>query len=168
MVVFYIALGLLIGGLIGYLFASRQVVALKSEVALQKKHSEELRTEDAHNFELRLKEVKVEYDRNKEEQQKQWSMQFQNLAAQVLKTNSQEFKEMSANSLKVLLDPLNERIKDFREKVEKCYGDEAKERFSLQQEISKLIQENQKISADANNLANALKGESKTQGDWEE
>ncbi len=75
---------------------------------------------------------------------------------------------MSANSLKVLLDPLNERIKDFREKVEKCYGDEAKERFSLQQEISKLIQENQKISADANNLANALKGKSKTQGDWGE
>ena len=131
-------------------------------------HADEVRTEDLRNFQLRMKELEAEQEKNKVAEQKLLTAQFENLANQILKSNSSEFKEMSANSLKVLLDPLNDKIKDFKEKVEKCYGDEAKERFSLQQEINKLIQENQKISVDANNLANALKGESKTQGDWGE
>lgn len=149
----YFIVGLIIGAAIGYLIASRQSAVLKSKMELQTKHAEELRIEEKAHF---------------ESQQKQMAVQFENLANQILKSNSSEFKEMSVSTLKVLLDPLNEHIKDFKERVEKCYGDEAKERFSLQQEINKLIQENQKISADANNLANALKGDSKMQGDWGE
>ena len=164
----YLIFGLLVGGVLGYLYASRQVAVLKSNMALQSKHADEVRTEDLRNFQLRMKELEAEQEKNKVAEQKLLTAQFENLANQILKSNSSEFKEMSANSLKVLLDPLNDKIKDFKEKVEKCYGDEAKERFSLQQEINKLIQENQKISVDANNLANALKGESKTQGDWGE
>jgi len=164
----YLIFGLLVGGVLGYLYASRQVAVLKSNMALQSKHADEVRAEDLRNFQLRMKELEAEQEKNKVAEQKLLTAQFENLANQILKSNSSEFKEMSANSLKVLLDPLNDKIKDFKEKVEKCYGDEAKERFSLQQEINKLIQENQKISVDANNLANALKGESKTQGDWGE
>ncbi len=164
----YLIIGLIVGGAIGYLIASKQIAVLKSNLTLQSKHAEEMRQEETRNFELRLKEMKAEQERSKEMQQKQMTVQFENLATQILKSNSSEFKEMSENSLKVLIDPLKEHIKDFKERVEKCYGDEAKERFSLQQEINKLIQENQKISVDANNLANALKGESKTQGDWGE
>lgn len=164
----YLIFGLLVGGVLGYLYASRQVAVLKSNMALQSRHADELRTEDLRNFQQRMKELEAEQEKNKAAEQKLLTAQFENLANQILKSNSSEFKEMSANSLKVLLDPLNDKIKDFKEKVEKCYGDEAKERYSLQQEINKLIQENQKISIDANNLANALKGESKTQGDWGE
>ncbi|NLI34899.1 MAG: DNA recombination protein RmuC [Bacteroidales bacterium] len=164
----YLIFGLFVGGVLGYLYASRQVAVLKSNMALQSKHADEVRAEDLRNFQQRMKELEAEQEKNKAAEQKLLTAQFENLANQILKSNSSEFKEMSANSLKVLLDPLNDKIKDFKEKVEKCYGDEAKERFSLQQEINKLIQENQKISVDANNLANALKGESKTQGDWGE
>ncbi len=164
----YLIFGLLVGGVLGYLYASRQVAVLKSNMALQSRHADELRTEDLRNFQQRIKELEAEQEKNKAAEQKLLTAQFENLANQILKSNSSEFKEMSANSLKVLLDPLNDKIKDFKDRVEKCYGDEAKERYSLQQEINKLIQENQKISVDANNLANALKGESKTQGDWGE
>lgn len=164
----YLIIGLVAGCTLGYLYASRQVAVLKSNMELQARHAEDMRVEDQRNNEQRMNEMKAEQEKSRAEQQKQLTLQFENMATQILKSNSAEFREMSAGSLKVLLDPLNEHIKDFRNKVEKCYGDEAKERFSLQQEITKLIQENQKISADANNLANALKGESKTQGDWGE
>lgn len=166
--ILYLIIGIVVGGILGYLYASRQVAVIKSNMELQVRHAEEMREQEQQSFEKRVSEMKIEQEKNRAEQQKQLTLQFENMATQILKTNSAEFKEMSASSLKVLLDPLNERIKDFRDKVEKCYGDEAKERFSLQQEINKLIQENQKISVDANNLANALKGESKTQGDWGE
>jgi DNA recombination protein RmuC len=46
------------------------------------------------------------------------------------------------------------------------YEKESKERFSLGKEVEKLVQLNHKISEEANNLTNALKGNSKVQGDW--
>jgi len=48
------------------------------------------------------------------------------------------------------------------------YDKESKERFSLGEKIKDLVELNQKISEEANNLAKALKGSSKTQGDWGE
>ena len=53
-----------------------------------------------------------------------------------------------------------------RKKFKKFYETEAKERFSLGKELARLVELNQKISEEANNLTNALKGNSKMQGDW--
>ncbi|MFB0908574.1 MAG: DNA recombination protein RmuC, partial [Spirosomataceae bacterium] len=67
-----------------------------------------------------------------------------------------------------LLNPLKENLKDFKKKVEETYDKESKERFSLENKITELVALNQQISKDATNLTNALKGQSKTQGDWGE
>jgi len=63
---------------------------------------------------------------------------------------------------------LKERIKDFEKKVEDTYSNERAERSHLKGEISKLIELNQNMSKEAQNLALALKGENKTQGNWGE
>lgn len=96
------------------------------------------------------------------------TQQFQNLANQILEEKGQKFAQQNVESLDALLKPLNERLKDFQGRVEETYDKESKQRFSLASEIQKLIQANARISEDANNLANALKGNAKTRGTWGE
>src|SRR5204863_3828735 len=67
-----------------------------------------------------------------------------------------------------ILNPLKEKIKDFEQKVEVSYKTEAAERNSLKGEIKSLVELNKQISEEANNLAKALKGDTKKQGNWGE
>lgn len=96
------------------------------------------------------------------------SEQFQNLANKIFEEKSVRFLEQNRTNLGVLLQPLEVQLKDFKAKVEETYDKESKQRFSLQNEIQKLLELNVKISEDAVNLTNALKGQSKTQGIWGE
>lgn len=94
--------------------------------------------------------------------------QFRNLANRIFEEKGEKLVQQNAASLESLLKPLGERLKDFQVKVEETYDKESKQRFSLQHEIQKLVEANAKISVDAVNLANALKGSSKAQGSWGE
>ncbi len=93
---------------------------------------------------------------------------FQNLASRIFEDKTQKFTEHNKNSLNGLLNPLREQIKNFEGKVSEIYDKESKERFSLTKEIEKLRDLNIRISDDAANLTNALRGQSKTLGDWGE
>ena len=97
---------------------------------------------------------------------KQFNIEFENIASKILDEKSEKFTKLNQENLSIILKPLGENIDTFRKKVEEVYITEAKERFSLGEEVKKLAQLNQKISEEANNLTNALKGSSKTQGDW--
>ncbi len=93
---------------------------------------------------------------------------FKNLANEILEEKSRRFAEQNKTNLAEILNPLNEKIGEFENRVRETYDKESKERFSLQNEIKNLMEMNHKISAEANNLANALKGQSKTRGLWGE
>lgn len=94
--------------------------------------------------------------------------QFQNLANRIFEEKGEKLVQQNAANLDSLLKPLGERLREFQVKVEETYDKESKQRFSLQAEIQKLVEANARISADALNLANALKGDSRTQGAWGE
>lgn len=100
--------------------------------------------------------------------QSQLTMQFENLAQKIFDEKSAKFNVQNSQQLSSLLDPLKERIKDFEKKVEETYSTERVERGQLKGEISKLIELNHSMSKEAQNLALALKGENKTQGNWGE
>jgi len=93
---------------------------------------------------------------------------FRNLANEILEEKSKRFTEQNKTNLDQLLKPLNERIKEFEKKVDETYDKEAQQRFSLKEEVKRLAELNQQISKEANSLTKALKGESKTQGNWGE
>jgi DNA recombination protein RmuC len=93
---------------------------------------------------------------------------FKNLANEILEEKTLKFTEQNKIKLDELLKPLGEKIKDFEKKVEETYDKESKQRFSLEKEIKNLADLNQQISKEANNLTNALKGQSKTRGNWGE
>ena len=103
-----------------------------------------------------------------EQLQEKFRIEFKNLANEILEEKTQKFTEQNKIRLEEILKPLGEKIRDFEKKVEETYDKESKQRFSLEKEIKQLAELNQQISQEANNLTNALKGQSKTQGDWGE
>lgn len=103
-----------------------------------------------------------------EQLQDKFRTEFKNLANDILEEKTQKFTEQNKTRLDEILKPLSEKIRDFEKKVEETYDKESKERFSLGKEIRNLAELNQQISKEANNLTNALKGQSKTQGNWGE
>ena len=102
------------------------------------------------------------------ELQKTAHLQFEKLAQQIFEEKSGKFTEANKNNIEALLKPLNENIDTFKKKVEETYDKESKQRFSLEEKVKDLIENTQKISQEANNLASALKGQAKKQGDWGE
>ena len=103
-----------------------------------------------------------------DEAKERMNTEFKNIANEIFESKQQLFKEESKEQLGNLLSPLSDRIKEFEKRVETAYNEESKERYSLIKEVRNLQELNARISKDAINLTNALKGESKTQGAWGE
>ncbi len=112
----------------------------------------------------KIKENKAEL----EHIQDKFRVEFKNLANEILEEKTQKFTEQNKTKLDEILKPLGEKIRDFEKKVEETYDKESKQRFSLEKEIKNLADLNQQISKEASNLTNALKGQSKTRGNWGE
>lgn len=98
----------------------------------------------------------------------QLSHEFKALATQILDENSRKMAEQNRDTLDNVLQPLRHQLSDFRQKVEETYEKESQQRFSLAHEIQRLQSLNERISEDAVNLTNALKGQTKLQGAWGE
>ncbi|CAL8473591.1 DNA recombination protein RmuC [Caballeronia sp. S22] len=96
------------------------------------------------------------------------SAQFKALATEILEEKSKRFTEQNQTSLGQLLEPLKVRLKEFQGKVEEVYVQETKDRSALAEQVRQLHALNQALSDDARNLTSALKGSSKTQGNWGE
>ncbi|MFR9250683.1 MAG: DNA recombination protein RmuC [Alistipes shahii] len=77
-------------------------------------------------------------------------------------------KQTSKESIDILLKPFKDNIVDFRKRVEEIYTTQTSQRGELKAELKRLMELNQNISAEARNLTDALKGNSKVQGDWGE
>lgn len=93
---------------------------------------------------------------------------FQLVAQRVLDEKTQKFNNEQERSLTGLLAPLKQHIETFRSSFESRYDKESAERISLREQIRAITQTNQLLSEQANNLANALKGQVKQQGNWGE
>ena len=94
--------------------------------------------------------------------------QFKNLANEILEDKSRKFTEQNALQLDILLKPLQTKLTEFKEQVSHSYDQESRERFALKNEIERLANLNLKMSDEARSLTNALKGDSKIQGNWGE
>ena len=111
-----------------------------------------------------MSEKKKEY----EEQRNMLSLEFKNLANEILEEKTRKFTEQNSSRLSEILTPFNERIQGFERKVEDTYQKSLKDQTDLQAELKKLQDLNVKISQEANNLTKALKGDVKKQGNWGE
>lgn len=100
--------------------------------------------------------------------QEQSRLEFSIIANQLLEEKSKRFSAINQKELKHLLEPLREKIQNFEQGIERRFMEETRDRISLKKEIEQLRTLNVQLSQDANNLASALKGSNKSQGDWGE
>ena len=119
---------------------------------------------ESENLRARLDDQKKEL----EELNKKFTTEFENVANKLLESKSEKFTKQNKEQLDLLLQPLSERIKEFEKKVDDTYKEEVRERASLKQQIITLAELNQTMNKQAENLTRALKGDSKTQGNWGE
>ena len=128
-------------------------------------------TADASRFESEVKQLQqklVEQAMHLDQLNERFKQEFENLANKILEEKSQKFTDQNRTNLDVILHPLKERIKEFEEKVQRVYDVEAAERNTLKGEIKQLLSLNQVMHQEAQNLTKALKGDTKTQGNWGE
>ena len=103
-----------------------------------------------------------------EQMQQRLTTEFENIANKVLQQRQEDLSRQSSKQIGDILQPLTERIKDFRDQVNTAFSQETREKASLQAELKQLIELNQTLSKDATNLTQALKGDVKKQGNWGE
>ncbi len=112
------------------------------------------------NLETRLAEQKGEM----EELQIKLKTEFENTANRIFN----ETTKQSKLNIEEVLKPIKQNIKDFGDKIENSQLEDTKQRVSLIQQIKELHGQSIKISEDATNLTNAIRGDTKKQGDWGE
>tara|TARA_S200000501_G_scaffold66274_1_gene57497 strand:- start:2406 stop:3542 length:1137 start_codon:yes stop_codon:yes gene_type:complete len=95
-------------------------------------------------------------------------LEFKNLANEIFDEKTKKISELNKENLSGILNPLRDNIERFERKVEISNKDALEFNAILKSEINHLKSETLKMRDDANNLANALRGESKTQGNWGE
>ena len=133
-----------------------------------KKH--ELSTEIAKlttTLELERSQTKEKFE-FRENTEKQLSNQFKILADEILEEKSRKFTDQNKTNLDQILEPLKIKISEFQGKVQEVYIQEGKDRSALSEQVKQLMALNNQLSDDAHNLTQALKGQSKAQGNWGE
>jgi DNA recombination protein RmuC len=157
--------------------ASERKDMLERELSVLKP---ELSTERQKVLDLsnRLTRVQTEYDNlkaklseQKEETEKlnrRFSIEFKNLANEILEEKSQKFTSQNKENISQILGPLKEEITAFEKKVEDTNKEDLERSTALAQQIKHLSDLNSQITQEARNLTRALKGDTKTQGNWGE
>lgn len=112
----------------------------------------------------RNSELKADTEANR----KQLQMEFEQLANKIFEDKQSKFSQLSKESLDATLKPMREQLEGFRKRVEEVHSADLMDRNRLKGQIDELHKQAQQIGQDAVSLAKALKGESKTQGDWGE
>jgi DNA recombination protein RmuC len=103
-----------------------------------------------------------------EEHEQRLKSEFQNLASQILEEKGKSFDVKSQQSMTTLLNPFRTQIDEFRKKVEEIHHRDTQQQSALRTELQHLQELNKQITEEAHQLATALKGQKKTQGNWGE
>jgi DNA recombination protein RmuC len=166
--VLMLVIGILLGVSGTWFFQRRAGIILREQI-----HNRDLEIAEVTmlltEMENKVKEQKAGFEEKMvlvNENKELMKAEFKNLASQILEEKSKSFVLQNSENIGAILNPLREQIGEFKRKVEDIHVKESEGRAALVNEITNLKSLNIQISDDANNLTKALKGDSKTQGDW--
>ena len=151
--------------------------SLQEHIEKTEKEREEIRREkDFLNTELtrknsdfeNLQQQNLKRDEELIKQQEELENKFELLANKILDKKSEKFTLQNKENIQNILNPLQEKIKVFEDKVDKTHKESIDYHAALRQQIIGLKELNQQMSKETLNLTKALKGDSKTQGNWGE
>lgn len=93
---------------------------------------------------------------------------FENLANRIFEDKGKVLTEQNRERLAGLLQPFKEQLDFFRKRVDEVHQEDTKLSSQLREQVKQLHELSNKVSDEANNLAKAIKGDTKKQGDWGE
>ncbi len=142
----------------------------QSLAQLQSEHTQCLQKLATSNEQLRQAQNDNEaLTSRQQELQKQSEETFKNIANEILKQNSRDFKEANETRINEILTPFKENINNIRQSIKEYYEQGLKETSSLKTTIAELTKLNSQLGKEANELSLALRGNKKnTQGPWGE
>jgi DNA recombination protein RmuC len=103
-----------------------------------------------------------------EQSREQMKKDFEALSARIFEERSVKLQEQNRTGLDDVLKPFREQLQEFRRRVDQIHSDDNRQQATLLEQIRHLQQLNQSMVEDARHLTNALKGQTKTQGNWGE
>ncbi len=188
MEIIFLVIGILIGGVAAFLIAKfkfegnaekaaernsilqEDLAKAEKELNAEREKVIKLNSENsALNSDYKnLQEKLVEQKSEIEVLQEKFAKEFENLANRIFDEKGNKFTEQNKEKLSEILNPLKEKIADFEKKVEESSKESIKGHASLKEQLQMLKDMNQQITQEAKNLTNALKGQTKTQGNWGE
>ena len=96
------------------------------------------------------------------------SLKFKNISSEIIKAQHETFSKEQQQTLSVIINPFTEQLKAFKQEVTSAREESIKNKSNLDAQLANLSHLNQALSQDAQNLAEALKGGKKAQGNWGE
>jgi len=155
--VFMLTIGVALGGLGGYWV--RSLIARSEQQALRAQLESETQA---------TQKVQLEREQSLEQHSRWLHDQIKLLAAQMLDERTKQFTVQSEQQLGRLIEPLKDRIVEFRAKLDDVQLKDVERAAQLQAELNQLKSFNQQLTQEAHKLSTALQGQSKVQGHWGE
>ncbi len=94
--------------------------------------------------------------------------EFENIANRILESKTNNLNNTHQQWMEHILNPLKEQINKFEHKVHTTHSETLQVNSALKAQVEQLNKQSNEISKEAQNLANALKGSVKAQGNWGE
>lgn len=151
--VLFFVIGLVIGALlVGFVLKSKNS-SLQTQISLMKEQG-------VKNEEFRNKQFEAQINALKSE--------LQNTTERLLQQREESLVKANNIQLDSVLGPLKNEIEGMKKSMTDNIKTSSENKACLEKAIEELMKRTQDIGNDANNLAKALKNESKTQGNWGE
>lgn len=182
MIVVYILVGILVGGLTSYIFFNGKLnesklavgtlhTQLEAERAQHQKEIESLKDRFEYETELRNQQSSNEQQLRQKQFDQQLETiqeQFQNLASKILDQTTQKLKSENVESMSHITQPLKQNIEQLQQAIDKTNHETARSTASLSEQLKSMAEQTAKIDASATRLTNVMRGANKVQGNWGE
>ena len=182
MIVVYILVGIVVGGLASYIFFNGKLnesklavgtlhTQLEAERAQHQKEIESLKDRFEHETELRNQQSSNEQQLRQKQFDQQLETiqeQFQNLASKILDQTTQKLKSENVESMSHITQPLKQNIEQLQQAIDKTNHETARSTASLSEQLKSMAEQTAKIDASATRLTNVMRGANKVQGNWGE
>ena len=136
--------------------AREQIAGLRADAAAAaEKHASD---------ESRIRQLQEHYERT----QKLAEDRFRQLSEQILRERSQELQSKGLDGIRGLMDELRKDFQAFKDRVDKVNTEDEGRVSSLRTTIEDLLRQTNSVSAQANHLADAIRGDAQLTGQWGE
>lgn len=159
-VILYIVIGVALGMAIAYVLLQKRLMQLNLELRQKATELHLLREQADKEAQLRAEKLTEQMNATKE--------QMTNLAQQLLERNAEKLKSENTDSIGQITQPLKEAIGEMRRELTQNRETSAANSATFQEQLRQMLESNERVGEKAANLAQALRGDNKAQGNWGE